>query len=244
MDGVALIFFLLGGFLGGLISGLFGFAMGIVVSSVWLHLISPLENTILIIGCTMVTQIYGLWKLRGALQWRLAWPFIVGGAIGVPLGTLLLTHVHPEALRAGVGALLVLYSVYSLARPTLRPVAAGPVADTSIGVLNGLLGGLTGLVGIILVIWCQMRGWSKDTTRTIFQLVVLIIATVAAMSLTAAGAMTVAVGKLYVMALPMMLAGTWAGFRLYGRLDEVAFRKAVLGFLLLSGAMLIVGGVN
>jgi uncharacterized protein len=38
----------------------------------------------------------------------------------------------------------------------------------------------------------------------------------------------------------VLLAGTWIGMRLYGRLDEAAFRKVVLVLLLLSGAALII----
>ena len=43
----------------------------------------------------------------------------------------------------------------------------------------------------------------------------------------------------FVIGLPAVLAGTWAGLKLYGKLDEGAFRKAVLALLLLSGATLI-----
>ncbi len=240
MDGLILIAFLTGAFLGGLVSGLFGFAMGIVVSSIWLHFISPADNTVLIIGCTAVTQGYGIWKLRHALDWPRAAPFILGGAVGVPLGAALLAYSDPALVRAAVGLLLVGYSLYSLAKPVFKPVSAGFAVDTDIGVLNGLLGGLTGLVGIILVIWCQMRGWSKDVTRATFQIVVLAIAIFAAISLAATGSLTAEQGELYLMALPLMLAGTWLGFRLYGRLDEAAFRKAILVFLLLSGTVLMV----
>lgn len=38
--------------------------------------------------------------------------------------------------------------------------------------------------------------------------------------------------------LPVLLAGTWLGLKLYGRLDEAAFRKLVLFLLVLSGAAL------
>jgi uncharacterized membrane protein YfcA len=39
--------------------------------------------------------------------------------------------------------------------------------------------------------------------------------------------------------LPFLLAGTWLGLRLYGRLDEEGFRKIVLALLLVSGAALL-----
>ena len=41
MDGLNLAFILAAAFFGGLTSGLSGFAMGLVVSGVWLHMITP-----------------------------------------------------------------------------------------------------------------------------------------------------------------------------------------------------------
>jgi uncharacterized membrane protein YfcA len=40
--------------------------------------------------------------------------------------------------------------------------------------------------------------------------------------------------------LPALFAGTWLGLRLFGRLNEAAFRKVVLMLLLASGIVLIV----
>jgi uncharacterized membrane protein YfcA len=46
--------------------------------------------------------------------------------------------------------------------------------------------------------------------------------------------------KLFVIGLPALFAGTWLGLKLYGRLNEAAFRKVVLVLLLVSGVVLIV----
>jgi uncharacterized membrane protein YfcA len=45
---------------------------------------------------------------------------------------------------------------------------------------------------------------------------------------------------LFAVGLPAVLAGTWAGLRLYGKLDENGFRKVVLALLLVSGATLVI----
>ena len=95
MDGTVLGLYLLAAFLGGLTSGLAGFALGLVVSGIWLHIITPVQTAILIVGYGIFTQGYGIWKLRHALSWRKAAPFIVGSAIGVPIGTMLLTYSSP-----------------------------------------------------------------------------------------------------------------------------------------------------
>jgi uncharacterized membrane protein YfcA len=46
--------------------------------------------------------------------------------------------------------------------------------------------------------------------------------------------------RLFLFGLPVLLAGTWLGLKLYGKVNEMTFRKIVLSLLLLSGAALIV----
>src|SRR5437016_13264743 len=121
MDGMTLTLFLIAAFLGGLISGLSGFAMGLVVSGVWLHIVAPEQNALLIVLCGLVTQGSGIWRVRRAIDWRRVAPFIVGGALGVPTGTALLTSVNQNTMRLIMGVLLVIYSLYNLIRPALKP---------------------------------------------------------------------------------------------------------------------------
>ena len=240
MDGIVLTLFLLAAFIGGFASGLAGFAMGFVVSGIWLHLISPIQTTTLVVGYGLWTQGYGVWKLRHSLSWQSLAPFIIGGAIGVPIGTALLTYIDPAYMRIAVGVLLIVYGTYGLLQPKFKPVHAAATADGGVGFLNGMLCGLTGLPGFIITVWCQLRGWTKDVQRAVFQPVMLGAIVVTALSLSFTGALTVETAKLYVLGLPALLAGLWVGFKLYGKLDDASFRKLVLILLLLSGLALII----
>jgi uncharacterized protein len=239
MDGLVFALFLLSTFFGGIVSGLAGFAMGLVVSGVWLHILTPVQTAALIVGYGLLVQSYSLWKLRHVLKWRAVAPFILGGAVGVPIGAALLTYMNPSYLRLGVGVLLVAYSSYSLARPHLKPMHAGFAVETGVGFLNGILGGMTGLAGPIITMWCQLRGWRRDEQRAIFQPVILASFAMTAISLSVAGEITADLVRLYVYGLPLLVAGLVIGFKLYGHLDERAFRKVVLVLLMLSGVVLI-----
>lgn len=241
MDGAVLGLFLIAAFAGGFASGLAGFAMGFVVSGIWLHILTPVQTTTLVVGYGLLTQGYGVWKLRHALAWPALSPFIVGGTIGVPIGTVLLTYVNPAYLRSGVGLLLVIHGVYGLAQPALRKVPDKLSADVGIGFANGVLAGLTGLPGFIITVWCQLRGWSKDAQRAVFQPTMLAAIVVNVVTLSLAGAVTAYTLQLYLLGLPAMVAGLWVGFKLYGKLDDAAFRKLILALLLISGLALIPG---
>ena len=233
--------FLVATFAGALVAGLSGFAFGLVVASVWLHILTPLQTATLIIAFGLIVQGHAVWKLRAALDWRKLWSFVLGAALGVPVGVGVLTWANPAHVRAGIGALLVLYSLYALLRPTLAPVkAGGAVADVGAGFLNGVLGGITGLAGIFVTIWCGLRGWPKDVQRTVFQPVAVATFLMSALWIGARGAIAADTIKLFLIGLPAVLAGTWLGLKLFGRLNEAAFRKVVLVLLLASGAVLII----
>ena len=239
MDGAVLILFVLAAFAGGFVSGFSGFAMGLVVSGVWLHIITPVQTAALIAGYGLLTQGYGILKLRQKLNWQAIWPLVLGTTIGIPIGVMLLSYLNPVYLRFGVGVLLVLYTIYSLARPAFRPMKIGTAADIAIGVTNGLVGGLTGLGGIVSTISCQWRGWTRDVQRAVFQPVLFAAFVIICISMGVTGAFTAATLKLYGLGLPFMLAGIWSGFKLYGKIDDEMFRKVVLALLLLAGLSLI-----
>ena len=202
--------------------------------------ITPIQTAALIAGYGLLTQGYGILKLRQALDWQKIWPLVFGTTIGIPIGVVLLGYINPVYLRFGVGVLLVLYTIYGLARPAFKPMKIGTAADIAIGVTNGLVGGLTGLGGIVSTISCQWRGWTRDVQRAVFQPVLFAAFVIISISMGVTGAFTTETLKLYGLGLPFMLAGIWSGFKLYGKIDDETFRKAVLILLLLSGLSLIV----
>jgi uncharacterized membrane protein YfcA len=226
-------------FAAALVAGLAGFAFGLIAAAIWLHILTPLQTATLIVGYGLIVQGYAVWKLRHALSWDRLWPFLLGAAPGVALGVLVLGWTNPAYVRIAVGVVLVLYAIYSLARPALKPVHAGAAADTGVGFLNGVLGGLTGLAGIIVVIWSGVRGWPKDAQRAVFQPIGVATFAMTAIGLGATGTIAADTLTLFLFGLPVLLAGTWLGLKLYGRLDEEGFRRIVLLLLLISGILLI-----
>lgn len=242
MDGFSLKIpiFLVATFAGALVAGLSGFAFGLIAASIWLFILDPLQTASLIMAFGLIVQGYSVYKLRSAVNWKKLWPFVLGAALGVPFGVAILSWANPAHVRAGVGAFLILYSLYALFRPAIAPIkAGGAMADAGVGFLNGVLGGMTGLAGILVTLWCGLRGWPKDVQRAVFQPVAVAIFLMSAVWIGASGAVTPDTVKLFLLGLPALLAGTWLGLKLFGRLDEAAFRKVVLALLLGSGAVLM-----
>jgi len=92
---------------------------------------------------------------------------------------------------------------------------------------------------ITRTIWCGLRGWTSDEQRAVFQPVAVAIFIMTALWLGARGGISTVTIELFLLGLPVLLAGTWLGLRLYGKLDPAGFRKAVLALLLASGLALV-----
>jgi uncharacterized membrane protein YfcA len=235
-----LIIFLSGAFAAAFVTGLAGFAFGMVAAAIWFHALTPIQATVLIVAYALLVQGYAVWKLRKSMNVKRLLPFIAGSAVGIPFGIVILKWAAPSDLRITVGLLLVAFSLYNLVRPKMPEFRhAGTVPDTIVGVLNGVLGGSTGLGGILPTIWCGMRGWPKDEQRAVFQPTAVATFLMIILWLGGTGTFTIDIAQIFAVGLPALFIGTWLGWKLYGRLDEAKFRKVVLVLLLVSGIALV-----
>jgi uncharacterized membrane protein YfcA len=229
----------LGGFLGGIASGAAGFAYGVVATSIWLHAISPIHAALLVVTGGMVNQGGLVWTIRRTIDFPRLWPFLVGGALGVPLGVLLVLETNPRGIQIALALFMILYGIYALLGPRLPHVSwGGRTADAAAGFFGGLVGGVAGLSGIAPAIWTQLRGWSKEAARSVYQPFIL-FAHVLTMLLIGAVALDREGVVLFLIAIPAVLLGSWTGWKIYGRLSELRFRQMLSALLIGSGLLLI-----
>ncbi len=228
-----------GAFLGGIAVGAAGFALGLSASAIWLHVLDPLHNTFLIVGCGFALHVTLTWRMRASIDMPRLWPFLVGGLIGVPVGVYLLTHVDLGAIKMTLGVFILLYGAYALVAPKLPKIeGGGRAADGTVGLAAGILGGLGGYNGVLPAIWTQLRGWPKETARAVYQPFILAthIAILACLGIVALDRLGVI---LLLVALPPLYLGVWAGWKIYGRLNERRFQQVLAALLIVSGATLV-----
>src|SRR5262245_15852197 len=96
---INLSIYLITTFAAALVTGVAGFAFGLVAAAVWLHLLTPIQTATLIIAFGLVVQGISVWKLRHALRWHRLWPFLFGAAFRGPLGVAIRECTRPERIR-------------------------------------------------------------------------------------------------------------------------------------------------
>src|SRR6185312_16146491 len=118
----------------------------------------------------IIAQTSTLPSVWRSIDFKLLWPFLAGGIVGVPLGTALVAYADPRDFKLSVCVLLLVFpaALYLQRRPMAFSIG-GKVADTGIGFAGGVLGGLAGLSGPIPILWASVRGWGKDERRGLFQ---------------------------------------------------------------------------
>src|SRR5205823_12354235 len=180
------------------------------------------QATPLIVAFGLIVQGVSVWKLRRAIKWPRLAPFLIGGIVGVPLGAELLRWAAPGHLRIAVGAILVIFSLWNLFRPSFGSMArAGVVADGAVGVVNGVIGGATGLAAIAAVIWCSLRGWPPPEQRAVFQPSGVAVVALTALWRAATGLHRGETLALVLISLPAVATVLDAGDELLGELDAL-----------------------
>jgi len=244
MTSAAYVLIFLGAFGGGFVSGLAGFGTALVTLGVWLYVLPPSVAVQLVLICSIVAQTSTLPSIARSIDFKLVWPFLVGGLAGVPLGTLLIVHTDPHLFKLSIGVLLLvfpsaLYFSRSDVAISFGSHVAGKAADMAIGFAGGILGGLAGLSGPVPTLWASVRGWGKDKRRGVFQTFNWTVLTAAFCLQAIAGLVTQETLWLALFVLPATLGGAWLGVRTYHALSDRNFRDVVLGLLFLSGIGLL-----
>jgi uncharacterized protein len=235
---------LFGALAGGFVSGLAGFGTALMALGIWLYLLPPSLAVPLVLVCSVIAQSSTLPSIWKTIDFRLVWPFLIGGLAGVPLGTLLIAHANPEVFKLTIGVLLLVFPTALFFQRT--PMAfrfGGKWADAAIGFAGGILGGLAGLSGPIPILWASVRGWGKEARRGIFQTYNWTVLATALCLQIATGLVKPDLIWLVLIAFPGTIIGAWLGARLYHAMSDRNFADVVLGLLFLSGIGLVWSGI-
>jgi uncharacterized membrane protein YfcA len=240
MTTLALVLLLLGALAGGFVAGLAGFGTALMTLGIWLYVLPPSVVVPLVLIGSIVAQTSTLPTFWRSIDFKLVWPFLIGGLAGVPVGTVLIARADPGVFKLSVGVLLLIFpTALYFSRSPIAWSIGGRLADAAVGFAGGILGGLAGLSGPLPILWASVRGWGKDERRGVFQTYNWTVLSAALCLQAGTGFITREVMWLALLALPATLFGAWLGARSYHALSDRNFSDIVLGLLFLSGLGLV-----
>ncbi len=234
-----LLWIVAGGLAGGFVNGLSGFGLAMAAIPLWLLALSPANAASLAAICAVVAHLQSVSLIVHAIDTRRLTPFIVGGLIGIPVGTWLLVGIDVASFRFWVGTLIVVYSMVMLSGRVRLKIPENAIADGVVGFIGGILGALAGLSGALPAIWSGLRDWGKDARRAVLQPFNMAILAIAIVAHAIAGLFTMDLFRALAFAVPATLIGAYAGKGLYRRLGDRHFDRVVLAILLTAGVLVV-----
>lgn len=230
--------------LAGFIQGVTGFAFALIATSLWTWTLEPQLLVPTVVLTSLLGQVISIVSVKTEVTLARATPFLAGGAVGVPLGVLILPMLNTTAFRFSIGVILLVYCSIMFSGRRLPLVrSGGRLADSCVGLIAGVMGGATGISGPPMILWCGLRGWDKEAQRATFQSFfigtqILTIGIFVAKGLINASSVQLAL----VAAVPIVLS-SWIGSRVFKRFTGPQFQKAVYGLLFVSGLVLVMHSV-
>jgi uncharacterized membrane protein YfcA len=234
-------------FLGGMVSGFSGFAFSAAAGAILLHVFEPIAAIPLMMFCSIASQAMSLVKVYRFIRWRELAPLLIGGMAGAAVAVPFMAAIQPHAFRIAFGVFLASYALYMLTRHSLtrRPLALAPYAASGpalsvVGFTAGAVGSLTAMPGALMVVWCELRGLSKENQRALVQPFIIAVQIFAiGLYCLQPHAIGVELFRHLALALPAVGLGTFIGMSMFSKVNDRIFRCSALLIILASGCLMV-----
>lgn len=220
------------------VRGISGFGSGLVAVPL-LALTFPLTQVVpfMLLMDLTASAILGQANRR-LVRWDELAPLAPGSVLGVVLGATLLLALDRQALLTTLGLLVILFALRNLlALQDGRPISRLWAFPASF--IGGTVSALFGTGGPPYVIYLSHRLRDKSAFRATTSALFLLEGALRALVFAASGLIQPRVLAGYVLALPLMGLGLWAGSRVHVGLSNAQMMRVIGGLLLLSGFALL-----
>jgi uncharacterized membrane protein YfcA len=166
---------------------------------------------------------------------------LTGAAIGAPFGLLVLEFATNRQLKFGLVAVIIAFLIINLRGVTLERGGRG--VDLGAGVVSGVLNTSLSTNGPPLVMALHARHLAPSVFRGTISAVFAGTGVITLGLFLASGRYTADARELLVVAIPTMVGGYLLGTRLRPRIDPPRFRQAVMGLLMVTAVITLVGAL-
>jgi len=224
--------------LAGLTQGISGFGsvlLSLPLLAIFIDIKTVIPLTALFAMVLTTILLIQLWK---NVEWRSVYPLLIGAVFGIPVGVFLLKRLDRDCIQIILGVTLLLFSFYNLWHRIPRHIIPEKWAYL-FGFLAGCLGGAITAAGPPVIVYTSLQSWSKDKIKATLQGFFFVTGLLVVLSHALGGITTPVVIKYFIVSLPFLVLGTYAGSFFYGLIEEVNYRKIILILLALLGVFMI-----
>ncbi len=218
--------------------GAIGFGFGLTTTPVMLLFLDPQTVVVVVNAVSVLAFGLVLIETREHVHYRELTPTAIAGALGAPIGVYALSALDPSALRIGISALVLAITALVVVKTEWRvpkPRITGPVLGFGVAAM------VTGLAigGPLLVLFFLGRGMARQPVRASMAFFFLVMYITALGGYFLQGLMTSDRLLLAAATAPAVAIGYWLSVRLTGRMNEKAFRQAVVVVIVMTSTLVL-----
>lgn len=227
-------------FIATLVRSTFGFGESLIAVPL-LILFIPIEIAVplsvllsLVIAAVVVVQD------REKIHFESAKWLIIFAVLGIPLGLFILIYGNENLLKAGLGLIIILYSIYSLISKKRFKLEKDHMGWLfTCGFFSGIFGGAYGLNGPPLVIYGNLRNWTAKNFRATLQAYFLPASLLGFFGYWCKGLWVWEVTYYFLISIPVIIPAIFLGRYFNHRLKEGTFLKYIYVGLICIGIILL-----
>lgn len=235
-----IIFILLISFIASLVRSTLGFGESLIAVPLLL-LFLPVEVAVpLSVMLSIVIALVVVIQDHKKIHFYSAKWLIIYAILGIPIGIAILVYGNESLIKAGLGALIIIYALYTLFVKTNKVLKKDQMLWLFVcGFLSGILGGAFGLNGPPLVVYGNMQQWTAKHFRVTLQAYFLPVSLISAIGYYAKGLITTEVNHYFLISLTTAIPAIFLGRYLNNQLKDDSFFRYVYWGLVIIGAILI-----
>lgn len=225
----------------GTIKGVVGLGLPTISAAIMASVIDLRMAVGILILPLLVTNLWQVVQVGavGTLVRRFGVLNLAAGA-GLWIGTSILFTVDGRWVQIGLGVLLIVNAVFQVSgRLPVIPRAREAALSVPVGLISGIIGGMTGSQGIVIAVYLASLNLTRDEYVQGVGLSFLLTGIVWVVAIAAHGGITLETLPLSILALAVALAAMAIGTRVRHRLPQARFRQAVFVIMALMGANLL-----
>ena len=212
-----------------------GFGFGLVSMSI-LPFLVPIRFAVpMVTVFALCLNVVIILRIGAKGVWRENLPLLLGGVLGVPLGVWALGNVDPSWITRSLGAILVVYGLWSLSGRLGGGVRRRAWLSSLVGTSSGLLQGAFGTGGPPLVAYGVLTNQPKDTMTVTNQWFFMTASCLQVGLYVHHSMLGLEQLQVNLYLLPAIAIGGAIGMKTYDRIDRDRFQRIVLVVLVLLG---------
>jgi uncharacterized membrane protein YfcA len=201
---------LFGVFTAAILRGFTGFGFGLAAVPLLSIALPPAEVVPFVVVLQVVVGLGGLRQAWPHCDWRSIRRLLPGLVLGIPIGIMVLSIVPANPVRLAIG-LIVAASVVLLWRGARLPPRPSPWLTGSVGLLSGIVSGLSSMGGPPIVVYLLALGHGSMVVRATSMVFFMLSGMTSMVPMAATGLIDQQTLIWTAVSTPVLFLGSWIG---------------------------------